>query len=104
MRQKYTGVDRNAMAFLPTDFILEQNYPNPFNSQTIIRYYLIKAGYVELAIYNILGRRLVTLVNEKQASGSHRVYFNKKNLNSGIYFTVLTVNGNKKIGKIALLK
>jgi hypothetical protein len=57
-----------------------------------------------LAIYDILGRRLVSLVNEKQTPGWHQVHFNKKNLNSGIYFTVLTVNGNKKIGKIALLK
>lgn len=85
-----------------TEFKLEQNYPNPFNPNTTIRYLLlgIERGHapsVQLKIYDILGREIVTLVDEEQSSGKYKINFNADGLPSGIYFYKLSViNGSKK--------
>ena len=71
---------------VPADFKLFQNYPNPFNPVTTISYELPRTGYVELKIYNILGRELFKIVEEVQEAGRHRVEFNGNSLASGIYF------------------
>jgi len=74
-------------------FQLYQNYPNPFNPSTTIRYSLDKAGKVELAVYNVLGKKVRRLLNRRQQTGSYSVIFNAENLASGIYFYNLFVNG-----------
>jgi len=76
---------------IPISFSLKQNYPNPFNPQTIIEYQLPKNCEVEIAVYNILGQKVRTLVKEFQKTGQHRVEWDSKDekgedVSSGIYF------------------
>jgi ELWxxDGT repeat protein len=70
----------------PTRFELQQNYPNPFNPSTEIRYQVSGTSDVRLEVFDVLGRKVSTLVNERQAAGSYRVNFNAANLSSGTYF------------------
>lgn len=92
----------------PTIFNLEQNYPNPFNPSTVINYQLPKAGNVTLKIYDVLGRVVVTLVDEYQNAGSYDVEFNPessiKNPASGIYFYQLKAGSFTQTKKMMLLK
>ena len=72
-------------------FFLDQNYPNPFNSVTEIMYFLPKSCHVSLAIYSILGQKMIVLVDEQQTAGYKRVCWDGRNLKgkevtSGIYF------------------
>ncbi len=83
----------------PTKFVLNQNYPNPFNPSTTIKYFvpLFNDGnipIIKLIIYDILGRKIATLVNGKQTSGSHKVIFNADKLASGVYIYRLSAVGN----------
>ena len=71
---------------IPSGFVLEQNYPNPFNPTTNISYRLATNTLVALKVYDILGREIKTLVNERQAAGAHSVTFNAGTLASGVYF------------------
>ncbi|MDK9701434.1 MAG: T9SS type A sorting domain-containing protein, partial [bacterium] len=71
---------------IPTAFTLHQNYPNPFNSSTTISYSLPKPGNVDVRLFDITGREVATLVNQKQQTGSNRVTFDGKKLSSGTYF------------------
>lgn len=82
---------------LPEEFSLEQNFPNPFNPLTEIRYNLKETGSVRLAVYNILGREIKTLVQMNQTAGAHNALWNGtdesgKLVSSGIYFYSLEVN------------
>ena len=77
---------------LPSTITLEQNYPNPFNPSTTIQYFLPTKGLVTLEVFDILGRRVSTLVNQKQYSGPHQVQWNAQSISSGIYFYRLTCN------------
>jgi len=83
-------------------------YPNPFNTSTIIKYSIpsIQAGggFVTLKIYDILGREVITLVNEKQNAGNYEVNFNAKNLSSGIYYYRLKSGSFVESKKMVLLK
>lgn len=72
------------------NFSLSQNYPNPFNPNTNIKFTLPENGFVNLTVYNSLGREVESLVNENINSGTYNVSFNGSNLNSGVYFYKLT--------------
>ena len=85
-------------------FRLEQNYPNPFNPSTIIEYSLSVESKVKLEIYDILGRKISTLVNKIQKAGNHSVVFNGGNLASGIYFYRLSAGNFIETKKLVLLK
>jgi len=87
----------------PNDFTLFQNYPNPFNSSTVIKYNLKASGFIEIKVYDLVGRKLFTLVNESQNSGSFSVLFSSDEINSGVYFYSLFINNIKKITKKFLL-
>jgi hypothetical protein len=71
-------------------FQLFQNYPNPFNPVTTIRYTLPKSEFVTLKIYDILGREVAVLVNERQTAGSYSIRFDANQLSSGLYFYKIT--------------
>jgi len=103
------GVDGKNLE-IPTSFGLDQNYPNPFNPSTVIQYRLKEPTDVKLTIYNILGQKVVTLVNQDQIAGNYKVQWNAKNeygskVSTGIYFYRL-VAGNKftEVKKMILLK
>ncbi len=70
---------------IPREFSLTQNYPNPFNPTTTINYSLPTNQNVKLEVYDILGKRVTTLINEMKSAGYHSVNFNASNLSSGIY-------------------
>jgi len=70
----------------PENFKLFQNYPNPFNPKTIINYELRISGYVKLIIFDISGKKIAVLVNQKQTSGSYEIKFDVSNIPSGVYF------------------
>ena len=89
---------------IPSEFIVEQNYPNPFNPSTVIRYQLKSSEFVTLKVFDILGKEVEILVNERQTSGLHEIKFNAANLSSGIYFYQLNANGSVLTKKAVLLK
>ncbi len=70
----------------PRKFCLAQNYPNPFNPGTTIRYELPTLSEVRLSVYDVLGREVSVLVNERRNAGSHEVRFDASQLSSGVYF------------------
>ena len=88
----------------PSYFKLEQNYPNPFNPSTNIQFTLEKAGMTKLSVYDMLGRELTTLINEKKNAGTYEVTFNAHNYASGIYYYKLQNNNVLQIKKMMLLK
>jgi len=71
---------------LTDDFMLYQNYPNPFNPTTTISYSVPSTAHVTLDVYNILGQKVASLLNEEKVAGSYEVEFNASNLPSGTYF------------------
>jgi photosystem II stability/assembly factor-like uncharacterized protein len=86
---------------------LYQNYPNPFNPITNIKYQLPKTNYVVLKIYDLLGREVATLINEKQSPGIYSIDFDGTMYASGIYFYKLTCHGQgdfTEVKKMILLK
>jgi hypothetical protein len=96
---------------IPDDFMLNQNYPNPFNPISNIRYsvpsgkyQIAKSGFVTLKIYDVLGKEVVTLVNEKLKPGTYEVTFDGTNYPSGVYFYELTAGDYKQTRKMLLIK
>jgi len=88
----------------PSVFRLAQNYPNPFNPSTVIGYQIPVSVFVNLSVYNFLGQKVRTLVNEKRAAGPHRVTFNGAGLPSGIYFYKFKAGGFDESRKMLLLQ
>jgi hypothetical protein len=79
-----TGGD--VLSAIPKRFTLQQNYPNPFNPATVISYQLPVNSLVTLTVYDILGRKVTTLVNQEEPAGNHSVYWDAANFSSGVYF------------------
>ena len=103
----------NEYNIIPTAFSLSQNYPNPFNPTTKIKFDVAKSSpliplqrgtYVKLVIYDILGKEVQTLINEKLNSGTYEVTFDGSNFPSGIYFYRLTAGEFSETKKMILLK
>jgi hypothetical protein len=88
----------------PTQFTLHQNYPNPFNPSTTIEYQIPKQSLVAMKIFDLLGRQVATLVNEKQGAGTYSVQWNATGFSSGVYFYRLEANERKEIKKLILMK
>jgi hypothetical protein len=86
------------------DYYLSQNYPNPFNPFTTIRYQIPTTEIVSLKIYDVLGRELLSLVNEEKPAGSYKVEFDAARFSSGIYFYSLTAGKFRETKKMVLLK
>lgn len=90
---------------LPMNFELYQNYPNPFNPVTIIMYDIPKTSKVKLVIYDILGREVITLINnEFKEAGRYIAEFNASNFASGVYFYRIEMGDYKMCKKLVLLK
>ena len=89
---------------LPLAVSLEQNYPNPFNPETVITYHLSMDSDVNLSIYNILGQKVATLVDQKQAAGEHIVKWAAKGFSGGIYIYKVRAGSFEHSRKMLLLR
>ena len=90
----------------PREFLLQQNYPNPFNPSTTIGFRVSGLGssLVRLSVYDLLGREVAVLVNEKREAGVHEVKFDGSNLASGVYFYRLQAGDFAQTKRLMLLK
>lgn len=79
---------------IPNEIKLFQNYPNPFNPITNIKYQVTTSADVKVSIFNVLGKEVAVLINEKQNPGIYDLKWDASNLSSGIYFYNLQINGN----------
>ncbi len=94
---------------LPKAYSLSQNYPNPFNPTTVIRFVVPsspkgQAGFVSLIVYDVLGRKVATLVDGPESAGQHTVVFNGSNLASGVYIYRIRAGNFTATRKMLLLK
>ncbi len=102
-----TGVEEDESDLLPEEFTLQQNYPNPFNPSTNIKFSIPESGDVSLKVYDILGKEIVSLVNETLDAGAYTFKFDSQNygsLASGIYLVRLESKNNSASIKMMLLK
>ena len=88
----------------PTTFELSQNFPNPFNPVTNIKYSVASAQQVTLKVFNVLGKEVATLVNEKKEAGNYSVDFSALNLSSGTYLYRLQAGAFVQTKKMVILK
>ena len=90
--------------YLPKNYSLSQNYPNPFNPSTSIQYAISSRQFVTLKVYDVLGREVMTLVDEYRNAGKYETEFNASQLSSGIYFYQLKVGEFVSTMKMILMK
>ncbi|MCX6150044.1 MAG: malectin domain-containing carbohydrate-binding protein [Ignavibacteriales bacterium] len=88
----------------PDNYLVSQNYPNPFNPTTNIKFTVNNPGNVKLVVFDALGEEVGMLVNEYKNRGNYIATFDASNLNSGIYFYKLELNGLVEIKKMSLVK
>ena len=94
---------------LPEDFALHQNYPNPFNPTTQIKYDLPEEQHVSIAIYDVMGRKIRSLMNNSQAAGYHSIHWDAKNemgegVAAGMYIYTIQAGEFRATKKMVLLK
>ncbi len=92
------------LADLPVEYSLQQNYPNPFNPATVIRYELPADSEVRLEVFDMLGRRVATLVNGQIRAGRHEVTFDGTRLASGTYIYRLQAGNHVQTRKMMFVK
>ena len=99
-----TAIAENHDPFVVREYSLSQNFPNPFNPTTAINFSIPKAGKVTIDIFNTLGQKLLTLVDEHKAAGRYTVELKGNKLPSGIYFYRMQAGDFSKIKKMMLVK
>ena len=99
-----TGTGNNTALTIPDSYQLSQNYPNPFNPSTKINFTIPVNGQVSLKVYDVLGKEVMSLVNDVMTAGRHEVTFNGSNLNSGTYFYRLQSGNFVETKKMLLVK
>jgi hypothetical protein len=99
-----TAVTSDTGNMPPAQFSLSQNYPNPFNSSTEIKYAILRAGFVELSIWDIQGRMVRTLISQVHAPGEYSTRVDLSGAASGVYLYVLRQSGNQAVRKLLLIR
>lgn len=99
-----TGINERGGETAASGFALSQNYPNPFNPTTTISFELPVATDIRLAVFDITGKRVETLVAERLESGTHEVVFDASHLPSGLYLYQLKGDGTNLVKRMILLK
>jgi flagellar hook assembly protein FlgD len=105
--KQVTGIAENAT--LPTTYGISPNYPNPFNPTTTIKYQLPHQSDIRLTIYNVLGQKVRTLLNEKMEAGYYSVDWDGRNdlgvqVGSGIYIYRFSADSYHRVQKMILMK
>ena len=103
-RTNSVSVSNEEEVFNPVRFSLSQNYPNPFNPTTSISYSVSKSSNVKLEVFDLLGQKVATLVNEVKAAGNYDLSFDASNLTSGIYIYRITQGSETLIKRMTLIK
>jgi hypothetical protein len=103
-----TGVE-DEFGTIPKSYSLNQNYPNPFNPETVIEYNLAASGHVTLTVFNVLGQKVVDVVNAYESAGNKQAVWNGRDdtgreVQSGVYFYRLTTDNFSMTRKMMLLK
>lgn len=88
----------------PLAFALDQNYPNPFNPSTTISYTVNEASSVNISVYNLMGQKVATLVDENKSAGQYNVRWNASGVASGMYYYRMEANGQAFTRKMTLIK
>lgn len=99
-----TSVGNELTLDLPSSVELEQNYPNPFNPSTTINFAVPERGNVQLAVFDMLGRKVAELLNEPKAAGRYTVNFDASQLASGLYLYRLQIGSSVLTRKMTLIK
>ena len=104
-----SGITQENNTSIPDKFCLYQNYPNPFNPTTTIKYALPQTAQVELTIYNTLGQKVRTLVQQQQPAGQYQVQWDGRDdmgrtAGSGVYYYKLTAGNYVQMKKMVLIK
>jgi hypothetical protein len=94
----------NTGLLTPGTFSLEQNYPNPFNPRTNINFTLAKTSNVKLSVYNVLGQKVMTLIDSRMSVGEQSIVFDASKLTTGVYFYRLDAGSFSSVKKMLLLK
>lgn len=99
-----TDIDRHKINSKPATFRLEQNHPNPFNPNTAIKFTIQQSGFIKLAVYNLQGHHVRTLINEYRPAGSYISHFEAPDLPSGIYVYQIQAGNQSERKKMLLIK
>ncbi len=102
-QQGTIGIE-NVSVEIPDAFELFQNYPNPFNNETIIKINIKNRDFYKIKVFDITGKNLETILNQNLNPGEYKIYFNSKNLSSGIYFYKLSSLIISQTKKFLLIK
>lgn len=103
LTNRVTGIEDNSSA-QPINFELQQNYPNPFNPSTKINWSMSAQSQVSIVIYDLLGRKIKTLVNDEKPAGKYEVLFDASRLASGVYFYTIHAGSFVQTKKMMLLR
>ena len=89
---------------IPGEFSLSNAYPNPFNPSTTMEYYLPNNTEISIAIYDLQGRQIASLINDVVSAGNHSIVWNADAYPSGIYFVRMVAGKTANIQKVMLVK
>ena len=103
-RDEDASLAKKAIEDVPTEFMLGQNYPNPFNPITTITFALPETREVELAVFDVMGRRVATLVDGVLSAGYHEVAWNAEHLPTGVYLYRITAGDFMQVKQMMLVK
>ncbi len=101
---KGTATSTEPRSSVPDRFVLEQNYPNPFNPSTSIRYEVASQSNVSIEVYNLMGQKVATLVDQVQSPGAYRAFWNASTQSSGVYYYRLKAGNTVISRKMTLIK
>ena len=101
---EYSDIVEVSFNLTLSTFELFQNYPNPFNPETVITYQLPVSSFVTLRVFDVLGKEVVTLVNEVKDAGQHKIKFDASKISSGVYFYSLQTGSFYSTKKLMVLK
>ena len=101
---KILSTNNSPVYYIPSQSSLIRLYPNPFNESITITYQIEKTEKVEIIIYDVLGQKVETLLDEKKTTGIHQVDWDGSAQASGTYYCVMNTSGTSDVRKVTLLK